>query len=479
MSDTAVRPAPRVAVVGGGVAGLTAAVEVAEALPGARVTVLEKGPTVGGALRREEVAGHLVDVGAESLLAVRPEAVDLVGRLGAAQDLTSPATTSAAVWSRGRLHPMPRATLLGVPATPASARGVLEEPEVARLADERPWPGGPLTEDVAVGDYVATRLGAAVVDRLVEPLLGGVYAGHAHRLSLRATMPAVWQRGVAGDSLLRGEVPGPPAPPERPPFAGVVGGVGRLPGLALAHLGTLGVEVRIGSTVRALERTAHGWRLVVGSAADPTALEVDAVVLAVPPAPTSRLLAPHAAHAASLLADVETASMAVVTLAVTRAGLPGLPGSGFLVPPVDGRGIKAATFSAAKWGWVDALDDAVVHLRASVGRAGEEASLQRTDEDLVALAVAEVGAALAAPLPRVVDAHVQRWGGALPQYAVGHVDRVEAVRADVAALPGLAVAGAAYDGVGVPAVVGSATRAAEAVVHHLTARSVPSRGEHP
>ena len=144
------------------------------------------------------------------------------------------------------------------------------------------------------------------------------------------------------------------------------------------------------------------------------------------------------------------------------------------MPPVEGRTIKASTFSFRKWAWTGALSDDVVHLRASFGRAREEADLQRDDADLVAVAVAEIGEALGRPLPRVVDAHVQRWGGGLPQYAVGHVDRVASIRADVARLPGIEVAGAVYDGVGIPAVVASATRAARATVQHLSTR-VPHR----
>ena len=182
--------------------------------------------------------------------------------------------------------------------------------------------------------------------------------------------------------------------------------------------------------------------------------------------------------AAARLADVETASTAVVTLAVERAGLADLPGSGFLVPPVEGRTIKASTFSFRKWAWTGGLSDDVVHLRASVGRAREEAVLQRDDAELVAVSLAELGDALGGPLPRLVDAHVQRWGGGLPQYAVGHVDAVASVRADVEGLPGVEVAGAAYDGVGIPAVVASATRAARATVQHLSTAS-SLRGDHP
>jgi protoporphyrinogen/coproporphyrinogen III oxidase len=464
----------QVVVVGGGIAGLSAALAVLEDLPSAEVTVLEGSDRLGGKLRRERVGGHLVDVGAESVLAVRPEAVELVSRIGADAELVTPATTAASVWSRGALRPLPRATLMGVPSDPESARGILTDPEVERLADEQPWPGGALTEDVSVGNYVATRLGSAVVDRLVEPLLGGVYAGHARRLSLQATMPVLWARAIRGESLLSAPTAAPasrtggdaPQAP-RPPFIGVAGGVGRLPELVAGEVARRGATMRTGALVRELQRTPTGWRLVLGSAADPEVVEAGAVLLCLPPAPAARLLAPHAGVAAETLAGVETASSAVVTLAVQRAGTQQLTGSGFLVPPVEGRTIKASTFSFRKWAWTDALSDDVVHLRASFGRAREEADLQRDDADLVAVAVAELGEAVGRPLPAVLDAHVQRWGGGLPQYAVGHVDRVVAIRADVGRLPGLEVAGAVYDGVGIPAVIASATRAAASIVQHL------------
>jgi oxygen-dependent protoporphyrinogen oxidase len=342
-----------------------------------------------------------------------------------------------------------------------------------------------LTQDVSVGDYVGARLGAAVVDRLVEPLLGGVYAGHARRLSLQATMPVLWARATRGESLVgapgahpASTTPGGGTQAPRPPFTGLRGGVGRLAELVADEVARRGATLRTGAVVRDLQRTAAGWRLVVGSAADPEALDADAVLLCVPAAPAARLLAGHAPEAAQALAGVETASSAVVTLAVERSGIGDLPGSGFLVPPVEGRTIKASTFSFRKWAWNGALSDDVVHLRASVGRAREEADLQRDDADLVAVAVAEVGEAIGRPLPRVVDSHVQRWGGGLPQYAVGHVDRVATIRADVGHLPGLEVAGAVYDGVGIPAVVASATRAATATVQHLLT-TASRTGDHP
>jgi oxygen-dependent protoporphyrinogen oxidase len=296
-------------------------------------------------------------------------------------------------------------------------------------------------------------------------------------------MPVLWARATRGESLVApaaappapgGAPAGAPAsaptgaPAPRPPFTGLRGGVGRLPGLVADELARRGATLRTGALVRELRRRDHGWQLVVGSAADPEVVDADAVLVCVPAAPASRLLAPHAPTAAATLADVETASSAVVTIAVERADLDDLPGSGFLVPPVEGRTIKAATFSFRKWAWTGELSPDLVHLRASVGRAREEADLQRDDADLVAVAVAEVADAIGRPLPRVVDAHVQRWGGGLPQYAVGHVDAVATIRADVERLPGVEVAGAVYDGVGIPAVVASAARAAAATVQHLT-----------
>ena len=205
---------------------------------------------------------------------------------------------------------------------------------------------------------------------------------------------------AAGDGIRRrpaSDGGGIRGPTPRPTFAGLRGGVGRLPGLLADELDRRGATLRLRAVVRGLERTASGWRLVVGSAASPEVVEADAVLLCVPSAPAARLLAGHAPAAAAVLAGVETASTAVVTLAVERAGLGELPGSGFLVPPVEGRTIKASTFSANKWAWTGALSGEVVHLRASVGRAGEEAVLQRDDADLVAVSVAEVGAALGRP----------------------------------------------------------------------------------
>jgi protoporphyrinogen/coproporphyrinogen III oxidase len=194
------------------------------------------------------------------------------------------------------------------------------------------------------------------------------------------------------------------------------------------------------------------------------------VVLAVPTAAASRLMRPFAAQTAGRLAEIDYASVAVVTFAFPREKVgDSFTGSGFLVPPVDGRAVKAATYSSGKWGWLSAADESVVVVRTSLGRYREERDLQRDDVDLAATALADLRAATgvgSAP----VDTRVTRWGGGLPQYAVGHLDRVAAIRSGVAALPGLAVCGAAYDGLGIPACIASAGTAVSQVLMDLRRR---------
>jgi oxygen-dependent protoporphyrinogen oxidase len=450
----------RVVVVGGGIAGLAAAHELAGD-PAYDVTLLESAPQVGGKLRLAEVAGVTVDVGAEAILNRRPEAVDLARGLGL--DLVHPATTSSRLWTRGALRPLPR-SVMGVPTDLAqlAETGVLSAEGLDRVRAEPALPPTVLDGDVSVAELVGTRLGVEVVDRLVEPLLGGVYAGHASSLSARAALPqvvALLERG----SLLEAAA-ALPAAPDVPVFAGLRGGIGTLPS-ALVDAG--GFAVRTGVTVRELRRTATGFALVLGPTAAPELLEADRVVLSTPAAPTGRLLTDVAPGAAAALAEIEYASMAIVTLAfraadVVSTGSTTEAGSGFLVPPVDGRTIKASTFSFAKWDWVREAGNGLVHLRTSIGRHREESALQVPDEELVAVSLAELHEATGLTA-RPVDTHVQRWGGALPQYAVGHLDRVARIRAAVAEVPGLAVCGAAYDGIGIPACIASARRAAAEV----------------
>ncbi|ANW21801.1 protoporphyrinogen oxidase [Streptomyces clavuligerus] len=449
-------------VVGGGISGLAAAHRLVTA--GVRVTLVEASERVGGKLHTGEIAGVPVDLGAESMLARRPEGIDLARAAGLGDRLRPPATATASIWTRGALRPMPQGHVMGVPATPDSLAGLLSPEGVERIGRERDLPPAAVGDDVAVGTYVAERLGREVVDRLVEPLLGGVYAGDAYRISLAAAVPQLFAAARGHGHLLdavdavRRETAARQA--DGPVFLGIDGGVGTLP-LAVAaavraHGGTLLTSTR----ALGLARVPGGWRVRT----EHGVLEADGVVLAAPAWTTAELLAAESPVASAEIGRIEYASMALVTLAFRRSDTTGLPeGSGFLVPPVDGRTIKASTFSSRKWSWVDKGAPDLVLLRASIGRYGEEEQLERDDADLVRAALTDLGAAtgLAA---RPLATEVTRWIGGLPQYPVGHRARVARVRAEVAKLPGLTVCGAAYDGVGIPACVADGRRAAEEIL---------------
>jgi oxygen-dependent protoporphyrinogen oxidase len=454
----------RVAVVGGGISGLAAAWYAAAA--GADVTVLEAGPRVGGKLLVEELAGHPIDVGAEALLVRRPEGVELLSELGLDDQRIWPLTTRAAVRAGGRTHPLPSGTTMGIPGSAAALResGALSEAALERVEREPTMdPLPPLELDIAVGRLVRDRLGDEIADRLVEPLLGGVYAGRADELSLRATVPALAARLSGGGSLVEAAaaVSGGGTRADGPVFTSLRGGLGHLAD-ALAASGRFAVRRSV--TVRSIRRTPDGFALECGAVPVSELVTADAVIVAVPPGKAARLLASLAPAAAGELGGIETASMAIVSFAFPVADLG--PGSGLLVGAAERLVTKAVTLSSQKWP-LDA--DGLTMLRASVGRVGESLPLQLEDAELIDLVRRELRPLLgitAAP----VDARVTRWGGGLPQYGVGHVDRVARIRSAVADVPGLAVCGAAFDGIGIPACIASARAAVEHLEAWWTAR---------
>jgi oxygen-dependent protoporphyrinogen oxidase len=415
-----------------------------------------------------------------------------------------------------------------VPTSAARLDGVLSPAGVAAAGAERGrelrWEAG---GDVVLGALLRDRFGDELADRLADPLLGGVYAGRVDALGLRATLPAIAAALDAGAPSLtaaadrataaadresrvrvrRVERSGPASPASRPGELSVPVRRVERSGTAVSasvhtdsasEPGTAGrvvmpepvfgalrggyatlvdalaatVDIRMSTTVRALHRIADGWRLVLGPGQDD--LEVDAVVLAVPAPAVARLLADVAPAAARAAGGIELASSVVVALAYRDDDAASLPAtSGVLVAAGEPMSIKAATHSSRKWGHLSAAaTDGLVRLRTSLGRFGEEATIQVDDAELIARSRADL-TVLAGMTAAPVAVHVQRWGGGLPQYGVGHVDRVRTLEAAVAAVPGLAVAGAALHGVGVPACVGTAWAAAERVVSRLVANAAP------
>lgn len=462
----------KVAVVGGGVSGLTAAYRLRQVLgDDAELTVFDAADRPGGKLRTESLAGTDVDVGAEAFLVRRPEAVALAEELGLGGRVVHPTSMRPRVRAGGRTVELPTGTLMGIPASAEQVAGVLSEDGVAAVAAEPDLPPPTLPgDDVSLGALLRERFGDELVDRLVDPLLAGVYGGGADSLGLRAVLPTLAERIDAGAASLTEAVVGllPPASTSNPApvFGTLPGGLGVL---VDALVDAARADVVTGAMVRELHRTETGWRLSITTDTGTRTEDCDAVLLAVP-APAARKLLDSAGdeNAATDLADVELASMAVVALALpSGTALP--EASGILIGAGetwdDGTPFtaKAFTFSSRKWAH---LDDGPVLLRGSVGRFGEQDALRATDDELIRRVRADL-AELTGITAEPTVATVRRWGGGLPQYGVGHPERVARIERHVAALGRIALAGATWHGVGIPACIATASAAAHELADQL------------
>jgi len=493
---------PVIAVVGGGMAGLAAAWQLAGDLGaddgGApRVVVLEAGGRTGGKVRSTEFAGRPVDLAADAFLARRPEATGLCDELGLRDALVAPGAAGAALWSRGRLRMMPDGVNLGVPTRwwPLARSGILGPAGAVRAAVDlvRPHRADPdAADDRAVGGVVTARLGHEVTERLVDPLIGGIHAGGVDDLSAQCTFPPLLAADRSAGSLMRRlRMPAPPPPDPTaaptPVFWSLDGTAARLPAELTAALVARGVAVHTGVAVETLTRRAADgaggptWELAlagnastvpgaVGPNGSARTLAVDGVVLAVPAGQASGLLGGHAPTAAAILGHIRHSSVTVVTLSVPSDAVRGeLVGTGFLVPrtsPVDGRTalITGCTYLSRKWPGLARPGDELIRL--SVGRFGDDRPDAMDDDEVTAAAFDELRRIVGID-GRPRESLVTRWHGAFPQYTPGHLDRTDQVEAAVAGLPGVAVAGSAYRGVGIPAVVGSGRAAARAVLASL------------
>lgn len=454
----------QVVVVGGGVSGLATAYFLRQRLgPEARLRVLEASQRPGGKVRTAQVAGRPVDTGPDAYLSRAPELGKLVASLGLADAVVEPQSSGTYIWSRGALRPLPPGMAFGLPDRlwPLLRSGLLGPTEVARagldlvLAPSRP------PDDPSVADLVRPRFGAGVYERLVAPLLGGVHAGDPAALSATSTVPELAAMARSGRSLyltMRRRRRSAPKPSGRPsaPLVSLRGG---LSGLTARLVGELGPETVVtGTPARGLERRPDGAWTVRTEAGSVTASRV---VLATPAYVTADLLADLAPVAAGLLRGIEYVDVANVTLAFRRdqvAPLP--PGTGFLVPPVEGELVVGCSWLSQKW---PQPSDDLVLVKTMVGRAGDNRWLRMDDERLVG----EVRAALSRMLGMhadPLDRLVQRWPAAMPQYVVGHTARLTALDAELAGLPGLALTGAAYRGVGLAGCVAQAEATATSLL---------------
>ncbi len=479
-------PGPSVVVVGGGIAGLAAAWELTGGATGdqaaPQVIVVESTRRLGGPLHSEPFVGRTVDVGPDGFLGRRPEAVDLCHELELDRQLRAVGASGACVYARGRLRPLPADLLLGVPTrwSPVARSGVLGPAGTLRLLRDAVMPRtdrrGPLG-DRALGPLVARRLGPRVVDTLVDPLVGGIHAGSVGDMSTAAALPqllAVPRWGSLMRALRRAgrrATPDADAGPPPPAFWALDGGMSALVTGLATGLERRGVELRTLVAAEALTRGSDGaWTLA--TTAGP--IEADGVVLAVPAPVAASLVEPHDPDAAVLERTIEYGSVAVVTLAYPDDGVSLPAGTGFLVPrgtpsPVAGERddllVTAGTFLDVKWPHLKR--DGTLLLRASVGRFGDRRPERFDDQALAERVATELGALLALPVGPLATM-VTRWPRAFPQYRVGHLLRVSGIEAAVKRLPALAVAGAPYRGVGIPACIASGREAARAVAESLS-----------
>lgn len=442
---------PRVAVLGGGISGLTAAYRLRTLLgDSAVIEVFERSSTLGGTLHSVAVDGHPVDVGAEAFLVRRPEATALVGELGLSELLVHPGELGPSILSGGLLRSVARPTLMGIPAEPETVAHLADEGDLRLMADEpaRPlrWVPG---QDVSIGALVGARFGRSVVDRSVDPMLSGVYSARADDLGLRSVLPALANRLDAGAPSLTAAVADAlgAATGSGPVFGALRGGYRMLVD-ELARQS--GADVHTDTVVADVRRAGSRWS-VDGAG-------FDGVVCALP-APVAGKVFATVDEVSTPLSAVELSGSVVVAMAFDRAvPLPQL--SGVLVAGDETVvRAKAFTFSTRKWNHLTAE---VSIVRASYGRYGAPVS-EVTDAQLMEWATADLGTVVTTAggdggevIPR--DAVVQRWTGGIPRYAPGHADVVGALERGRPG--GLVLAGAAYSGVGVPACIGRADAAA-------------------
>ena len=439
-------------VVGGGISGLVAAYRLRSAVGAdATITVFDPADRLGGILRTEKLAGQAMDIGAEAFVVRRPEVPALLAELGLGGLQIGTTGVRPTVYGGGRIHPLPPDTVNGVPSSARSVTGLVDDATIARIAAEpdRPMPWRP-GSDPAVGAVVADRFGEQVVARSVDPMLAGVYAGSAATIGIRAAVPTVAAALDAGATSLteacRRALPGST---RGPVFGAIEGGYRVLLDELVRRSGLRWVQ----TAVRHIAADGPGWVL---RGDEGSSWRADAVIVAVPAPQLPGLVGDIAPRAAAAAARIPVASAAVLAMAVP-GGTPLPPQSGVLVASGERLHTKAITLSSRKWG---SRGNAEL-LRMSFGRFGDAIAQTTPDTELQAWAVADLRTVFGIAVDPV-DVLVHRWLDAMPQYGPGHGELAAALRADLP--PGLAITGNYIDGVGVPACVAAAGRAAASVV---------------
>ena len=451
-----------VLIVGGGIAGLSAAYGLAESATARdspiQCTLVEAEPRLGGKILTEQVGGFIIEGGPDSFLSQKPGGVELCRRLGLADRVvgTNRDRRKTYVYSKGRLEELPEGLALGVSTKlgPFLKSGLLSWRGKLRLGAELLIPRRSARGDESLGAFFRRRLGEEALERIIEPLMTGIYAGDADSLSIQATFPRFPEmerqagsivRALLGSWRRRGQISNLSPLSGGSPFVTLQGGLSEMVQALTARLGRL--SVLAGYRVRAVRVSGspRGYEVVIEGAAP---LATDALVLAVPAYDAASLIEPLDAELGALLRGIPYASTATISLGFSRKDFSHrLDGYGFVVPRIEGRALLAVTWTSSKWSH-RAPDEAVL-LRAYVGGAGRETVLERDDDGLVGLVRAELRDMMGVTEAPVL-AKVYRWPRAMPQYLVGHLERLAAIDERLARWPGLFLTGAGYRGVGIP-----------------------------
>lgn len=449
-----------VAVIGGGISGLTAAFELVEA--GRSVMLFEAADSLGGKIAETSIDGTVIPTGPDAFLARRPEVTELAQRLGLAESLVSPVARSARIYRDGQLHPLPP-NVLGVPATTdLTATGLISAEGAERAqrgpADAQGQDQGAAPEDESVGSLIRRELGDEVLEFLVDPLLGGINAGDSDRLSVVSGVPQLDALRRRDGRLLDAAAATLAEAAQRAPqgdapaiFHSIDGGLGRLIDRLVDHLNQSGrCEIRTSNNAK-IAQTEDGW-LVNG-------VEVDQIISTVPARHAAALVADVAPDAANLLCEIEYSSVSLILLTLA-------PGtidldqeiSGVLVPRSLGHHVTAISFASHKWPTLAVGGRQV--LRVSVGRRTDSRWIDFDDETLVSEIERDLSEIFSTTV-EAVHTHVTRWTHALPQYDVGHQQRIEQLDRHLADVSGIHLTGAWRDGLGLPACVAAGRQAAQ------------------
>ncbi len=457
----------RAVVVGGGIAGLAAARRLEALLPDASVVLVEKDGRLGGKIVTERTEGFVIEGAPDSFLSRKERGVGLCEELGLGDELVGRRPESARSFVRrgSELLPLPEGLTGMIPTDlrALEASELLSEEGRARVAAEPEIPAELGDEDESVASFVSRRLGREAYEAFVEPLMTGIYGGDGEQLSLAATFPNLRALELEHGSLLRGLSAQPASESRLPPFVTLAAGMDRL---VTALVGSLErTELIVGSVASGVSRGSGGY---VVELHDGTAIEADGVVVATPAFATADLLAALDADLAALHAEIPYASSAIVTMAypLDEVSSP-LDGYGYVVPSAERSDVLACTWTSSKW--AGRAPEGVALLRVYAGRFGGRDVTADSDDELVALARAEVRPLGIAGEPMLT--RVQRWPRGMPQYVLGHPGRLEKIDAALEGHPGLALAGAAYRGVGIPDCIRSGEQAAQSVAQALV--SVP------